>query len=244
MNDRREGNPGPDNTPELSLILPVLNEATFIERVAEELVHALEISQIDYQLVLVENGSTDGTLAVLRRLAEANPRVRVGVAPRRGWGSAILTGYRLATGAYVAHMPSDGQVDPRVVWTLLTMIKDNVADMVKVRRMTRESWLRSLVSRTYNTLANLFFNTGLADINGCPKLYPASLIRTIPLTSQDSFLDFELVIGARRLGLRVREFPIRELPRVAGKSNTNLLTVLEFLKNMVAFRLRHSAAGP
>ncbi len=228
--------------PELSLILPVLNEAKFIERVVQDLVRVLDASKIDYQVILVENGSTDNTLDILHTMAQRNPRLTVGVAPHRGWGIAILTAYQLSRGDYLAHMPSDGQIDPQIVPELFAKLRDGTADIVKVRRVTRESGLRAFVSKTYNLLANFLFHTKLADINGCPKVYPASLLQRIHLTSPDSFIDLEMMFYARRLGLRIEEIPTLGLPRIAGKSNTDVWTVLEFLRNMVKFRLENRRA--
>lgn len=218
---------------ELSLILPVLNEEEFIEKVVMETLAVMDVSGIDYEIILAENGSTDGSLEIMRMLERNHQRVRVCIAPHRGWGIAILTGYSLAKGEYFCHMPSDGQVDPATVPLLFGRRGKN--KIVKICRVTRENPLRYWNSKAYNLIANLMFRLNLRDINGCPKLYHRGCIAEINPRSKDSFIDLELQTKAKRRGYRIVEIPTAGLERMGGKSNTSLKTVMEFIRNMLRF---------
>ncbi len=221
---------------ELSVILPVLNEEEIITAVVANLKKVLDKEKIDYELVLVDNGSQDGSLKVVSDLAAVDNRLIVVHTPLKGWGRAIILGWEKANGRYVAHMPSDGQVDPVSLVELLTLLRQQNADIAKIKRVTRESLLRTVNSKIYNLIANLLFNIKVNDTNGCPKMFARVLVKKFDIQSLDSFLDLELLLKARFLGLRVVEIETEGLPRTGGVSNTSMLTVLEFLNNMIKFR--------
>ncbi len=223
---------------ELSLILPVLNEADFIDRVVDDVLHVLGKSGIDFELILAENGSTDRSLEVLKKISSKNERVQVCVAPHKGWGIALLTGFKIAEGEYIGHMPSDGQIDPGVIPGIWRRCKaDTIA---KVHRVERENFLRVVNSKVYNLLANILFGVRTFDINGCPKIYPRGMVEQMKLVSRDSFIDLEMMIKARKWGYKIREVSTISHMRVGGKSNTNWRTVIEFLKNMFNYKFGKS----
>lgn len=224
--------------PELSLVLPVLNEEDIIEKVVLDIVRALDAAKIDYEILMVENGSDDRSLDVLKALEKKDPRLKALVAPKRGWGIAILTGHKSAKGTFVSHMPSDGQIDPGVLPPLLEKIRAKAADIVKIKRVTRENVLRTVNSWCFNKFATLLFWLGVKDANGCPKMYPYRLLEAVKLRSEDSFIELELLVKARRLGLSIYELGTPGLERAGGKSNTNIWTVLEFIRNMIRFRVQ------
>src|SRR3990167_10002747 len=220
---------------ELSVILPVLNEEQIITPVIADIKKVLDQEKIDYELVLVDNGSQDGSSKVISDLASADKRLVVVHTPLKGWGRAIIIGWKKANGKYVAHMPSDGQVNPVSLVELLALLWQQNADIAKIKRVTRESLLRSVNSKIYNLIANLLFNIKVTDTNGCPKMFARVLVKKFDIQSLDSFLDLELLVKARFLRLRIVEIETKGLPRTGGVSNTSMLTVLEFLNNMIKF---------
>lgn len=220
----------------LSLVLPIHNEEEIIAPVVAEILSVLREAAVAHEIVLVENGSTDGSLTVLRRLAADSGDVVVVVAEAKGWGRAIQAGWRAARGDWVAHMPSDGQIDPAVLPELLDRVASGQADLVKVRRVRRENRLRQYNSWVYNRLARLLFGTESRDVNGCPKVFARVLLDRLQITSADSFLDLELLVKMKFLGIRLAEVPIISRARLGGRSNTSPATTLEFLRNMIAFR--------
>ena len=173
---------------DFSLVLPVQNQARITETVIGTIVRVLKKHKIDYQLVMVENGSTDDTLAVLKKIARKNKRVVVTVSPS-GYGRAVVRGLNVAQGKYLAYMPSDGQCDPLVLVRVIKTINQPEIDLVKVFRTSRESVLRMLISRGFNLLANLIFGLNSRDINASPTGFAQEKLKLLDLKSPDSFLD-------------------------------------------------------
>lgn len=221
---------------ELSVILPVLNEETIIGPVVKDIQKYLDKVLANYEIILVDNGSVDQSFSVITSMAQQDKHLRAFHLAQKGWGRAIKYGWKNSNGKYVLHMPSDGQIDPKILPILLVSLRHQEADLVKIRRVVRESIIRKANSIIYNLIANLLFQVGTTDTNGCPKIFPKEYVKTLALQANDSFLDLELLAKARVLGLKIKEFPIEGKARVGGKSNTNLLTVIEFLKNMIKFR--------
>lgn len=222
--------------PILSLVLPIHNQVETIVSVANDISKVLNRAKIDYEIILVENGSTDGTLRVLKTLAKKNKRCRVLIAPK-GYGSAVLAGLAQTKGKYVAYMPSDGQLSPVVLPKLLALVQSGKCDMAKIRRVNRESTVRLIRSKVFNLLTTLLFGDfKIKDINGSPRIFSRSLLKKLNLTYRDSFIDTEFAVKARQLKLRIIEVEVKNLPRLGGKSTVGVHTVLEFLRNLIIYR--------
>src|SRR5579885_3205849 len=117
--------------PTLSLILPVYNQADHIEPVFHKLYQTIQKTRIDCELILVENGSKDASLEIIKKIAKKYPHT-IAITTKKGYGSAVLAGQKIAKGYFIGHMPSDGQVDPEIVPILLQLIQQEGYDLVKV----------------------------------------------------------------------------------------------------------------
>src|SRR5947209_1237461 len=105
-----------ERTPELSLVMPCYNEEQCLDLTVPPLVQAFQDAGIDLELILVDNGSVDGTAAVIARLIEQGlPILKATVPVNRGLGLGILTGLRICKGRYVGYLCADGQVAPESV---------------------------------------------------------------------------------------------------------------------------------
>lgn len=221
--------------PDFSLVLPVQNQAAITAAVTATIVAVLEKNQINYELVMVENGSSDNTLAVLNQLAKTNTRIKIFNCPS-GYGRAVVYGLNRARGKYLAYMPSDGQCDPLVLPRVYKTITQPSVDLVKVFRTSRESVLRRLVSLSFNLLINLIFGLKTKDINASPTGFAQAKLKLLKLKSPDSFLDTELLIKARRLNWQIVRLPMKNLKRAGGRSTVKPKIILEFFRNMWHWR--------
>lgn len=235
--DTPKGRPSPD----LSLVLPCYNEADVIRNTATRLVEAFQAKHVTLELILVDNGSTDNTGQIISEMvAEGLPIVKETVAINQGYGNGILAGLRRCTGRFVGFMVADGQVDAEDGVKIYTIASQASSPyLVKVRRRFRmDGFTRKVVSVIYNLLITLMFgNLGSIDINGNPKIFPREFLPRMNLQSRDWFLDAEVMIKAKRLGLPVIEMNVLARMREGGKSNVRASTISEFLRNLVRYRL-------
>lgn len=221
----------------LSLILPIHQQETIIEQVLVSIIDTLESTACSFEVLLIENGSTDSTLSILKKLAKHDSRLRVYSAPK-GYGSAVIAGLNKARGKWVSYMPSDGQIDLAILPPLLTLMKEGRYDMVKIRRTTRESWIRAIRSKIFYILSTFVFGTlPVSDINGSPRIFKQSQVKRLKLFYKDSFIDLEFTLKAKFLHWKIKEVPMQTLPRAGGKSTVSIATVIEFLRNIANYRL-------
>lgn len=220
---------------DLSLILPVHNEATIIGSVLPEMLRVFKKTAPSYECILVENGSTDNTPEVVSGLAKKFEHTRVVTAPK-GYGSAVLAGLTVARGTYVCYMPSDGQIDLTVIPKLWRLIQTGDWHVVKVRRVTRESWDRQITSSFFSLFVSMMFGIPRYDVNGSPRILLRSDMKKLRLNHTDSFIDTEFAVNATALGWNIKEIPMRTLPRRGGISTRSWRTYWEFIKNLYTFR--------
>lgn len=230
-----------------SLVMPFYNEEEGCRRTISELYEALELSKVDFEIVAVDNGSTDRTPGLLSEMSQEFPKIRVvSVFPNRGYGWGILRGLASCEGQSVAYMGGDGQVAPADVVSLLNLYRTGCVDMAKVRRIKRGDGLtRAGISVIFNLLFSLATGYLESDTNASPKILERSRLTELKLKSKDWFLDAELMMKVRSQTWRVVELDVHFLPREAGSSYVRPGTLLEFLKNLFRAGLRlRSGRGP
>jgi glycosyltransferase involved in cell wall biosynthesis len=229
-----------DRNLNISVVIPFYNEEENVKRVVTGLVNSLERASIDYELVLVNNGSIDNSPQILEDLAKEKPdRMKVvHVSVNQGYGWGIINGLKIASGEYVGYMGGDGQIKPEDVIRVYYAISQGNCDLAKVKRISRkDGLLRKMVSLVYNRLFRLLFRVTSLDINGTPKIFRKDWLERFQLTAKDWFIDSEVMIKANYLNLKVSEVLVEFLRREKGRSHVEFTTILEFAKNMFNYRL-------
>lgn len=227
--------------PDVSFVMPCYNEEEIVRDTIRDLFACFEQAGHRLQLVTVDNGSTDGTGEILTELAANSVDIihhRVDV--NEGYGHGVLCGLPLCTAPWVGIVVADGQVEARDVVKLFEVaLRATPAKLVKVRRRFRMDGLkRKVVSVIYNYCTTIMFGgLGSIDINGSPKILPREFLSRMQLESKDWFLDAEILIKAKRLGLGVFEMNVFAQMRPGGTSNVNAGTCAEFLANLLRYRL-------
>ncbi len=226
--------------PSLALAIPLYDEEGNVERVARELLDTFRTAGVPLTLLLVDNGSRDGTRSLVQRLERAEPEVRgVYLDTNAGYGGGILAGMREADADVVGYMWGDAQVAADDVIRVYRRLVVDGADLAKARRVERtDGWQRTIITRVYNTATLWLFHVTSSDANGCPKLFRKSAWDRLAPRSTDWFLDPEIMIGAAKLGLKKAEVDVIARPRVAGRSKVGGATVVEFLINLSRAKLR------
>jgi dTDP-4-dehydrorhamnose 3,5-epimerase-like enzyme len=226
--------------PEISLVMPCYNEEACLRNTARGLLQAFANRRIALELVLVDNGSRDRTGEIIDELiAEGLPVVKVAIPVNQGYGHGILEGLKRCSAPFIGYLCADGQVSAEDTVRVYTLVKDTDGRiLVKVRRRFRkDGWKRKITSICYNGLMLLLFGRlQVIDINGSPKIFSRDAFRRMRLESKDWFLDPEIMIKAKHMGLTPLEMNVRGLLRQGGKSNVRSSTVLEFVKNILRYR--------
>lgn len=205
--------------PQLSIVAPVYNEAGNLERLVAETHDAIEATGLDYELILVDDHSTDGSRDELVALATDNERLRVLSLERHaGQSAALLAGLRAASASLVVTMDADLQNDPADIPAIVALLEDH--DVVSgVRAKRRDTLLRRLASRVSNRIRRLVLGDPCTDIGCALKGYRAAALEDVP--PFDGLHRF-LPLLALRHGGRYAELPVRHRARTEGASKYNI----------------------
>ena len=220
--------------PSFTFFFPAWNEEAIIERTvaaAHEAGRALlEGDEVeDYEILVVDDCSTDRTGAILDELAAADPRVRVVHHDRnRKLGGALKTGFAAAEGSVVLYTDADLPFDLLDVVKAMRLLRLYEADIVSAYRHDRtgEGLRRIVYSYAYNTMINTLFKLRLRDVNFAFKLVRRDVLRSTPLQSEGSFIDVELLCRAKAAGATVIQFGVDYFPRTRGVSTLSSFGVI------------------
>ena len=229
----------------LSIFYPMWNEEEYIERAlvagrraCERLMASGDIG--DYELIVVDDASTDGTAQLADDLAAADPRVVVVHHERnRKLGGAMKTGFATASGDLILYTDADLPFDMFELPRAVRLLREYDADIVSAYRFDRtgEGYLRSVYTFVYNLLIRTLFDVKARDINFAFKLCRARIFEHVELRSEGSFIDAELVIRATRLGYEMLQFGVDYFPRTRGQSTLSSPAVITtILREMWSLR--------
>jgi glycosyltransferase involved in cell wall biosynthesis len=232
--------------PALSIVLPAYNEEGNIERVVRDAAAAVSPLVASHEIVVVNDGSRDGTGAIADRLAvEMGGRLVVVHHPvNEGYGAALRDGFKTSRGELVFYTDSDNQFDLRELAGVLPLMAEN--DAVLGYRMDRQDpWIRKVVSGTFNRLSSAAFGMDVRDLNCSFKLFRGDKLRALPIESIDFFVDTELVARMHRAGWRYVQRGVRHYPRTAGRSTVRPTDVPKTLVSLARMwrRLRNDGTG-
>lgn len=218
----------------LSIFYPMWNEEEYVERAilagrraCQRLVAAGDIS--DYELIIVDDASTDRTAEIADRLVAEDDHVRVvHHQHNRKLGGAMKTGFAAATGDLILYTDADLPFDMAEMPRAVRLLRAYDADIVSAYRFDRtgEGYLRSIYTFVYNLLIRSMFQVKARDINFAFKLCRARIFDHVELQSEGSFIDAELVIRATRLGYDLLQFGVDYFPRTRGESTLSSPSVI------------------
>ena len=230
-----------------SVFFPMWNEEAYLLRalaaateVGDELVATGVVG--DYELIIVDDASTDATPRLADEAAAANPRVRVVHHPvNRKLGGSIRSGFEAARGDVVLYTDADLPFDMRETHKALRLMHHYEADIVAAYRFDRtgEGYLRTFYSTMYNAMVRVLFRCRLRDVNFAFKLVRRQVLDNVRLRSEGSFIDAELMVSATKMGYSVLQFGVDYFPRTRGVSTLSTPSVIVKIVRE-AFALRRS----
>ncbi len=199
----------------LSILIPVYNERTVVERSLALVLAAPLPENMERELVIVDDCSTDGTSEILKRFAQNEPRVRlIGKSVNQGKGAAVRTAIEHATGDFCLVQDADLEYDPNEYVKLLRPLLDGRADAVFGSRYLAGDQTRvlpfwhSMINKGLTAVSNMFSNLNVTDMETCYKVFRTDLLKSIPIRSDRFGFEPEITMKTSKRKLRVYEVPI------------------------------------
>jgi dolichol-phosphate mannosyltransferase len=223
----------------LSLIIPAYNEAAGIHQAIAEADAALVRLAGDYEILIVDDGSSDATAHMVRAAMSAHPRVRLlQHDTNRGYSAALRTGFEAARFDQIAFTDADCQFHLNDLAFLIPLTEQN--HLVVGYRLNRQDPLRRrLLSWGYNTLARTLLGTQVRDCDCALKVFRRDALPHLLPETQGFFVNTEMLTRARQLGYRVAEVGVRHRPRLHGRSKVSLWEVPRTLQTLLPFWWTH-----
>ncbi len=207
----------------VTLFYPMYNEARSVEPMTRKALQVMREVAEDFEILIIDDGSSDGSGQIADRLAQEDPHIRViHHQGNQGYGQALRTGWANATKDIVVYTDCDEPVDLWLIGEALDHMEGH--DLVVGFRLNRwEGWRRFIYSKVYNGLVRLLFGVSVRDVNFSFKLIRRELLQRLNLGAGSVFIDGELLAEAMRFHPRIYQMPVQYLPRKHGASHFDSL---------------------
>jgi glycosyltransferase involved in cell wall biosynthesis len=212
----------------LTAFFPAYNDQHTIEGIVRTVAEEIRKVTNDFEVLVVNDGSKDTTGVILDRLAAELPFLRViHHEGNRGYGAALITGFKNAKKDLIFYTDGDGQYDVREFHNLLASLKPNI-DLVNGYKVKRaDAWYRVVIGATYRQAMRWAFRLSIRDVDCDFRLFRRYIFETISLESRSGVICVEMAKKFEQAGFRMAEVPVSHYPRMHGRSQF--------------FRLRHLA---
>ncbi|HJO17790.1 MAG TPA: glycosyltransferase family 2 protein [Vicinamibacterales bacterium] len=220
---------------DLSVVIPVHNEAPNIDQLYRELHQILSSSGHDYELVFVDDGSNDATLDQLKKLRATDSRIKI-IRFRRNFGqtAAFAAGFAYATGAVIVTMDGDLQNDPADIPRLIARLEDGYDVVCGWRRSRRDAWLtRRLPSMVANWLISWATGVRLHDYGCSLKVFRSEVVKALKLYGE---MHRFIPVLASELGVRIHETVVNHRPRLWGRSKYGLSRSVRVVLDLITVK--------
>jgi glycosyltransferase involved in cell wall biosynthesis len=223
----------------LSFVIPAYNEEPNVAEALRRASSVLQGLNLDYEIILVNDGSRDRTGEIAKSMIGTVPNLRVVENnPNRGYGGALKAGFYAATKDWIAFAPSDNQFDFAQLQDLLAQ-SGSAGIVTGYRANDADPFMRRVNRWGWNGLVQLLFGYMTRDIDCGFKLFRREILQHVTLNSDGAMVDTELLAGAQARGYRIVEVPLKHLPRTAGSpTGANYKVILRAFRDLVRFRFR------
>lgn len=234
----------------LSIILPTYNEKDNLPIIVWLLHKYLDQCDLSFEIIIIEDGSPDGTLQVAEQLQKIYGQDQIIILNRGkklGLGTAYVAGLELVTGDYVVLMDADLSHHPKFIPQFINKAKENDYDIVTGTRydgvggVSGWDFKRKVISCGANTLTQLALGPSVTDLTGSFRLYKKSVLRKLIrlCRSKGYAFQMEIIVLAEQLGYKISEVPITFVDRVYGQSKMDMEEIMRFLFGVVNLVLKH-----
>ena len=227
----------------LSAVLPAYNEEGNIGKTVSDAVAYLNKTVVEYEVIIVNDGSVDSTAEIVEELSSSNPRIYlVNHQINQGYGAALRSGFEKASLDYVFLMDSDGQFDISELDRFLPYIDDSNV-VIGYRENRADSFMRTLNAWLYHVYIRAIFGLSVRDIDCAFKVFPRIAYQKVkPIKSGGALFSAELLIKLKKRGYKIIELPVSHFQRLFGKqTGANLRVILRMFKE--CWKLRNELRG-
>ncbi len=216
----------PITTHSLSVVLPAYNEVEIIAKTIADVRDTLQAWGLDFEIVVVDDGSMDGTGDLVTAIAATIPQVRlVRHAVNQGYGAALVSGFGAASKELTFFMDSDGQFTIENLVTFFSFIDDYDA-VIGYRVDRQDTWMRKLNAWGWKMLVGFVFAVYVRDIDCAFKLLRTDFLHEHPLETRGAMLNAELLYKLQQAHCTYKEIGVQHLPRRTGRATGAKLSVI------------------
>lgn len=232
----------PLSTHSLSVVLPAYNEEQVISSTISTVLETLRDLVADFEVLVVNDGSVDGTAAIVTEISQRQPCVRLITHEcNQGYGAALADGFAAASRDLTFFMDADGQFDIRELAFLLGSI-DKYDAVIGYRLNRQDAWMRKLNAWGWKMVIRLALGVGVRDLDCAFKLLHTSILQHISLETRGAMINAELLYKMKRSGYSYKEVGVHHFPRQGGKATgANLRVILRAFREcfLYARKWRH-----
>lgn len=227
-----------------SILLPTYNERENLPIIIWLIIKYLDNSGYDYEVIVIDDGSPDGTLEVAKQLQKIYGSNKIVLRPREkklGLGTAYIHGIKHATGNFIIIMDADLSHHPKFIPKFIELQREHDFDLVSGTRYNNgggvHGWdfKRKLISRGANFLTQILLRPGASDLTGSFRLYKKDVLQKLVdcCVSKGYVFQMEMIIRARQLDFTIGEVPITFVDRVYGESKLGGSEIFQFAKALL-----------
>ena len=226
----------------LSVIIPVYNEEESLPSFAEELIASVSKIPMPSEIIFVDDGSSDQSQAVIRKIAATDSRVKgVFLGRNAGQTSALSAGIQKSSGTLIACLDADGQNDPKDIERLISKLNEGYDVVSGWRKNRKDPWLnRRLPSQIANALISRVTGVYLHDYGCSLKLYKTEYLKPIRLYGE---MHRFVPAFAGFLGAKITELEVNHRPRIKGKSKYGISRTLKVILDLLTVKFMDSYMG-
>lgn len=241
MGERKSGSQSVDargsDRLSISVFFPCYNEQANVKGVVTKALDLLRKLNADFEIIIVNDGSTDQTARIAEEVASEDERVKVvHHSENLGYGAALQSGFRAASKELVFYTDGDGQFDINEMPALLPLMQDY--DVVSCYRLNRQdSPVRKFNAWCWTKLVCLLFHMKLRDIDCAFKLYKTKILENVQMRSTGALIDAEMLGRMTRKGYKVVQSPVHHYPRTGGRqTGANIKVIFRAFKELLKLR--------
>ena len=220
----------------ISVILPALNEEDNLEALANEITDYFNTKHIKYEIIIVNDGSTDKTGEIANKLSKTYKNVFVIHHPKnKGYGKSLRDGFRAGKYEYLFFTDADRQFRINSLDAFFPLMKERKIDMVIGFRIDRkDNSLRKFLAWCFNKTISILFSLNYKDIDCAFKLFKRASLESLEIRSDDFLINTEILAKAKSKGQKVVQIGVEHYPRLEGESTVSCQSILSTLKRIVS----------